>query len=214
MYAMIAIRSNIAFVIKKLNQFCQNSAIRHRNVLNRIFRYLKKTIDLILLFDWTINSISYANAVYENDLIDRKFTYENTLFIKNDAVIWISKKQRIIVSFTTEIKYVSMCQISKNIVWTIRWIKKFDLNQNLNFFIKLFDDNQKSLNLIKNSKHHNRIKHIDVQYHYIKKMIENDLIKFVYVFINEMIVDILIKFIKSIIFLHLKKKLNFIKMNF
>ena len=70
MYAMIAIRSNIAFVIKKLNQFCQNSAIRHRNVLNRIFRYLKKTTDLILLFDRTINSISYANAVYKNDLID------------------------------------------------------------------------------------------------------------------------------------------------
>ena len=87
MYAMIAIRSNIAFVIKKLNQFCQNSAIRHRNALNRIFRYLKKITDLILLFDRTINSISYADAAYENNLIDRKFTYENTLFIKNDAVI-------------------------------------------------------------------------------------------------------------------------------
>ena len=87
MYAMIAIRSNIAFVIKKLNQFCQNSAIKHRNVLNRVLRYLKKTIDLILLFDRTTESISYADAAYENDLIDRKFTYENTLFIKNDAVI-------------------------------------------------------------------------------------------------------------------------------
>ena len=87
MYAMIAIRSNIAFVIKKLNQFCQNSAIRYRNALNRIFRYLKKIIDLILLFDRTINSINYANAIYENDLINQKFTYENTLFIKNDAII-------------------------------------------------------------------------------------------------------------------------------
>ena len=167
-----------------------------------------------MLFNRTTESISYVNAAYENDLIDRKFTYENTLFIKNDAVIWISKKQRIIVSFTTEIEYVSMCQISKNIVWAIRWIKKFDLNRNLNLFIKLFNDNQKSLNLIKNPKHHSRIKHIDVQYYYIKKMIENDLIKSAYVSINEMIADILIKFIKSAIFLHLRKKLGFMKMNF
>ena len=87
MYAMIVTRSDIAFVIKKLNQFCQNSAIRHRNVLNRIFCYLKKTTDLILLFDQTIDLISYANAIYENDLIDRKSTYENTLFIENGAVI-------------------------------------------------------------------------------------------------------------------------------
>ena len=116
MYAMIVIRPDIIFVIKKLNQFCQNSAIRHRNVLNRIFRYLKKTTDLVLLFDQTTDSISYADAIYENDLIDRKFTYENTLFIKNDAVIWISKKQRIIVSSIIEAEYISMCQISKNIV--------------------------------------------------------------------------------------------------
>ena len=70
MYAMIAICSDIVFVIKKLNQFCQNSAIRHRNVLNRIFHYLKKITDLILLFDRTISSINYANTVYEIDLID------------------------------------------------------------------------------------------------------------------------------------------------
>ena len=120
MYAMIATRSDIAFVIKKLNQFCQNSTIRHRNVLNRIFRYLKKTIDLVLLFDQTINSISYADTVYENDLIDWKFTYENTLFIKNDAVIWVSKKQRIIISSIIEAEYVSMCQISKN--YAAEWV--------------------------------------------------------------------------------------------
>ena len=51
MYAIIAICSDISFVIKKLHQFCQNSAIKHRNALNRIFRYLKKTTDLALLFN-------------------------------------------------------------------------------------------------------------------------------------------------------------------
>ena len=45
-------------------------------------------------------------------------------------------------------------------------------------------------------------------------MIEDDLIKSVYVPINEMIADILIKFIKSTIFLHLRKKLGLMKMNF
>ena len=83
---MIATRSDITFVIKKLNQFCQNSAIRHRNVLNQIFCYLTKTTDLILLFNRTIESISYADAIYENDLIDQKSIYENTLFIENGAV--------------------------------------------------------------------------------------------------------------------------------
>ena len=51
------------------------------------FSLFKKIINLILLFDQTINSINYADAVYENNLIDRKFTYEKTLFIKNNTVI-------------------------------------------------------------------------------------------------------------------------------
>ena len=80
--------------------------------------------------------------------------------------------------------------------------------------MQLFDDNQKALNLIKNLEHHARIKHINVQYHYIKEVVADDLIETNYMFINEMIVDILIKSLMAKIFFHFKKKLGFIKMNF
>ena len=116
MYVMMTIRSNIAYAVGKLNQYCQNSIIRHRTILNRIFRYLRETIDLILLFDNSINSICYADVFYGDDVGDKKSTYENTLLIGNAAVTWASKKQRTIVSFITEAEYVSMCQTSKNIV--------------------------------------------------------------------------------------------------
>ena len=86
-YAMIAIRPDIAYAVEKLSQYCQNPIAKHRSALNRIFRYLKKTTDLVLLYDNSAGPISYADASYENDVSDRKSTYENTLLIGNAAVI-------------------------------------------------------------------------------------------------------------------------------
>ena len=83
-----------------------------------------------------------------------------------------------------------------------------------NSFIQLFENNQGAINLIKNPKHHSRIKHIDVQYHYVREIIEDDLIKSNYVLISDMIADILIKSIKSAIFLHFRNKLGLTKVSF
>lgn len=87
MYAMIATRPDIAYAVGKLNQYCQDSVQRHRTTLNRIFRYLLKTIDLALLYDNSTDFICYADAFYENDVSDKKSTYENVLLIKNETVI-------------------------------------------------------------------------------------------------------------------------------
>ena len=88
MYAMIEIRPDLAFAVEKLNQYCQNPSIRHRTALDRVLRYLKKTADLQLIYDGTIdpNPTCYADAAYGDDAIDKKSTYDNALLIKNGAV--------------------------------------------------------------------------------------------------------------------------------
>ena len=86
MYAMIGIRSDIAYVVNKLSQYCQNPAVRHRTAFDRVLRYMRKTINLTLTYDETVNLTCYADAVYGNDLIDRKSTYGHVLLIGNGTV--------------------------------------------------------------------------------------------------------------------------------
>ena len=137
------------------------------------------------------------------------------MLIENGAVTWASKKQRTIASSTIEAEYVSMCQASKNIVWATRWIKELQLAEVLKDSpIQLLGDNQGSLDLIKNSEHHSRTKHIDVQYHYVREVAADGLIKPSYVSISNMIADILTKPTKPPVFLHLRGKLGFIKASF
>ena len=212
MYAMVATRPDIAYAVGKLSQYCQDPAQRHRTALDRIFRYLRRTADLTLIYDRTARPICYADASYGDDVSDRKSTYGNALLIGNGAVTWASKKQRTVASSTTEAEYVSMCQASKNIVWATRWINELRLEEVLNNSpIQLLGDNQGALDLIKNPEHHSRTKHIDVQYHYVRQVAGDGLIKPSYVPTSDMIADILTKPTKPPIFLHLREKLGLTK---
>lgn len=86
-YAIINIRLNITYAIKKLSQCYQSSLVRHYVVLNQVLYYIKKIADLILIYNNIINPICNTDVVYKNNPIDRKLTYNYTLLIKNKVVI-------------------------------------------------------------------------------------------------------------------------------
>jgi hypothetical protein len=54
-------------------------------------------------------------------------------------------------------------------------------------------DNQGAIKLSKNPQHHNRTKHIDVKYHFIRKSCQDGLIELAYIPTTEMVADILTK---------------------
>jgi hypothetical protein len=57
----------------------------------------------------------------------------------------------------------------------------------------IYENNQSVIVLIKNSQFHARIKHIDIQIHFIKKKMIEEFIDLTYVFIDQMIIDDLTK---------------------
>lgn len=52
---------------------------------------------------------------------------------------------------------------------------------------------RQSIALIKNPENHSRTKHIDVQYHYVREVVEDGLVKISYMPTAEMAADILTK---------------------
>ena len=41
-------------------------------------------------------------------------------------------------------------------------------------FIQILGDNQASLNLIKNAEYHKQTKHIDIQHHYVRELVQDN----------------------------------------
>ena len=40
--------------------------------------------------------------------------------------------------------------------------------------VQILGDNQASLNLVKNAEYHEQMKHIDVQHHYVRELVQDD----------------------------------------
>lgn len=73
--------------------------------------------------------------------------------------------------------------------------------------VKLFIDNKSAIALSKNPIYHNRSKHIDIRYHFIRSCLEDKLIEVEHISTVEEIADILTKALRKACFDELRKKL-------
>ena len=67
------------------------------------------------------------------------------------------------------------------------------IKDNFDVIMKLKNDNNDVIALIKNRQVNERSKHIDVVYYYIRDLQKHEKVNINYIFINEMIIDDLIK---------------------
>ena len=65
---------------------------------------------------------------------------------------------------------------------------KFSVNH-----VKIFEDNQGAIALTKTTKHHERSKHIDIRYHFVKDLVKSNTIEISHIGTNEMQADIFTK---------------------
>lgn len=73
--------------------------------------------------------------------------------------------------FLTE--YISVCQACKDIVWATRWIEELGSHKSLEMPIHLCGDNKGALDLVKNLERHAKLKHVNIQYHYVREVIQD-----------------------------------------
>jgi hypothetical protein len=96
---------------------------------------------------------------------------------------------------TTEAEYVALCQGSKEAVWFRGLLRETGFTQYLgdSLDVQIYSDNQGCIALAENPKGHSRSKHIGVQYHYTRQLVEYKKIKLDYCPTKDMLADVLTK---------------------
>ncbi|WJX57748.1 hypothetical protein P8452_43275 [Trifolium repens] len=89
----------------------------HLTAVKRIFRYLKGTTNLRLLYKKSLDSklVGFCDADYAGDRIERKSTSGNCQFIGENLISWASKRQATIALSTAEAEYISAAKCTINI---------------------------------------------------------------------------------------------------
>jgi Reverse transcriptase (RNA-dependent DNA polymerase) len=195
MYAAMGTRPDIAFATSTVAQFMDNPGWKHWEAVKRIFRYLKGTADLKLVYGGKkANLEGFVDA--DGASQDHRRAISGYVFVVDGgAVSWSSKKQELVTLSTTEAEYVAATHAAKEAVWLRRLTGEiFSL---LEEPTTLHGDNKSAIALAHGGQYHARTKHIDIRYHYIRYIIEAGTIKLIYCPTDQQTADILTKALPS-----------------
>ena len=107
---------------------------------------------------------------------------------------------------TAEAEYVAACSTSCEAVWMGNLLSDiFDLQLDATY---IHCDNQSCVNLSENSVFHDKSKHIEIKYRYIRDMVQRGAVKLQYVATDEQIADVLTKPLARVKFEYSREKLG------
>ena len=120
------------------------------------------------------------------------------MFLGPNPISWQSKKQGSVSRSSTEAEYRALANTAADIAW-IRQVL-----QDVNYFLPnppvMYCDNLSALALSSNPVYHSRIKHLDIDYHFVREKVQKKDLLVQYVPTEEQVADVFTKGLHSPIF--------------
>ncbi|KAL1269569.1 hypothetical protein QQF64_031858 [Cirrhinus molitorella] len=119
--------------------------------------------------DELIHKDAYSDADWVSDLNDRRSTtgYCFSLTVNGALISWKSKKQSTVALSTCEAEYMALAVTAQESMYLVQLLNSME-NNCLFMPVQIFEDNQGAIALSKNPVCHQRCKHVDVRYHFIR----------------------------------------------
>ena len=188
---------DISYVVSLVSQFMHAPTMQDLQLVKRILRYLKGSLDIgILMSNNQSTEISaYIDADWVVSHIDKKSTTGYCTFVGGNLVTWKSKKQNVIARSSAEAEYRAM------IVTACELISLKSLVSDLGFLhhapMSLMCDNQAAMHIATNPVFHERTKHIEVDCHFIKAQVQTQVIQTQFTQSHDQLADLFTKALPS-----------------
>nr|GEX16463.1 putative ribonuclease H-like domain-containing protein [Tanacetum cinerariifolium] len=144
---------------------------KHLEVIKRVFRYLRRTINWGLWYpkDTAMALTAYADTDHAGYQDTQRSTSGSAQFLRDKLVSWSSKKQKSTAISTTEVEYIDMSGCCAHILWMRSQLTDYDFAFNK---IPLYCDNRSAIALCCNNVQQSWFKHIDIRHHFIREQVE------------------------------------------
>ncbi|KAF6517721.1 hypothetical protein HZS61_003282 [Fusarium oxysporum f. sp. conglutinans] len=197
MYLMLGTRPDIAFAVSLCSRHLANPTNEHQTAVKRIFRYLKGSQNLELVYQGGLQPLlGYTDSDWAGDLETRRSTSGYVFNLGTGAISWSSKRQRTVALSSCEAEYMGQTAATKEAVWLRallqELLKEYKEVPELKTTV-IFGDNQGAIAMSKNPQFHTRTKHIDIQHHYCREKVNDGTIEFQYIPTGKQVADGLTK---------------------
>jgi hypothetical protein len=211
---LVHTRPDIAFVVGYVSRFMEFPTTEHYNAVKRILRYIAGTIDFGCHY-WRgrkeLRLLGDNDADMGGDVDTRKSTTGAVFYLRSSLVTWQSQKQKVVALSSYEAEYITGTTVACQGVWLARLLAELKCEQCTTFILKM--DSQSAIALSKNPVFHDRSKHIDIRFHFIRECIGDGKLDIEHVCTEEQIADILTKPLACERFCELRKKLGVVRIS-
>lgn len=192
LYLMLGSRPDIAFAITKLAQHSANPSQDHLNKALYICRYLQGTRTYTLEYTGSagMGLLAFVDSDWGSDPNTRHSQTGYALKFAGSAFSWASRSQRTIAHSSTDAEYMALSDCSRQVVWIRSLLTELGYTLTP---IPICSDNQGAIFISSNPVTEKHSKHIDIRYHYIRDVVDQQLVQIFYVPTEENPADILTK---------------------
>ncbi|KAG7557256.1 Reverse transcriptase RNA-dependent DNA polymerase [Arabidopsis suecica] len=208
-------RSDLMFGVCLLSRYMASPRVSHWVAAKRILRYLKGTMELGILYrrggSSSPNLMVFTDSDYAGDLDDRRSTTGCVFLMASGAISWASKKQPVVALSTTEAEYIAASFCATQCVWLRRVLEKIGAAEESATVIQC--DNSSTIQLSKHPVLHGKSKHIEVRFHYLRELVNGDIVRLEYCQTENQVADIFTKPLKMEQFEKLRALLGMVSLS-
>ncbi|PKU65004.1 Retrovirus-related Pol polyprotein from transposon TNT 1-94 [Dendrobium catenatum] len=200
-------RPDLLFAVHFLCKYMHQPQLLHFQLLKRVLRYIKGTIQLGLpIRQDSLHLTSFADSDWASDKIDRKSVTGYCAFLGSTLVSWSVKKQTSVARSSTEAEYRAVSTAACEVIWLRRLLSEFKALSPAP--TQLYCDNVSALALANNPIFHARTKHIEIDFHFIRDCIRSNQISVHHISTIDQPADIFTKSLPAARFVLLRDKLR------
>ena len=213
-------RPDISQAVGVVAQFCANPGAQHWKAAIRILEYLRDTAEYGIIYGRQRTEFvpfaplfAYVDASWADDPDDRTSRGGYQLWSWGAPIEWRSSKQTAQALSTTEAEYMAACEAVKAVVWARRLYQMDFGYDDLSIFnpdapateaeskgarpVTVFEDNSGCIEWSRNPVQHQRSKHIDLKYHFVRAKVKDGEVKLVHCVTERMVADLLTKYLSA-----------------
>ncbi|MBW0491302.1 hypothetical protein O181_031017 [Austropuccinia psidii MF-1] len=200
-YLSTATCSNLCFAISSLSQYLENPGVKHWHAFLHVLRYLQGSLNVLLRYkkDGAQGISAWSDADWGNCRSTRQSVTGYLATFHSGLVLWKTRKQPSVSISTAEAEYKALCDLTSELMWLKQWCAEAQILQ-LTQPITVWEDNQSCINIANGNCNFNnqRMKHVDIQLHFVKEVTQSLTIKLHYAPSTEMLADFLTKSVNRV----------------
>jgi hypothetical protein len=204
---LTASQPDISFSVGVCAHFQANPKESHLTTVKRILRYVNGTVNFGICFSQNTNLelVGYSDADWARNMDDRKSTSCECFYMGTNLVAWMSKKQNSISLSTVEAEYIVVGSCCTQLIWIKQLLTDYGFAQRK---MIVYCDNTSAINISKNSVQHSHTKHIDILHHFIRDLVETQVLSLEFMPTKHQLADLFTKPLDGSRFEYLKNAIG------